>query len=228
MDILFESYIQTLHPAQLLMLEEFLKNHSSSSIEQRNFKRIIHIILHWKWQRISEITRSGMKTAEMNKLFGNHPKLKQLIDSVEKTIEGTREISKERDFDQALEKLFALRRTGFLPNIVTLKRLITKTRWELRRLKILEWIITEEGISKNKSYLFYVNLIQSGAYRGSHSSPERWTSAENIRNSGKYAEAIAAWLSHDFAYALAQGQFGGTPGWSDIKPTSHGAFRWRK
>lgn len=226
MDILYESYIQTLHPSQLLLLEEFLENSPSSTFIQRNFRRIVHIILRGKWQHISGLIKPWIKTIDLTHLFDEHPKLLELLSSVRQTVEGTREISKERDFGAALQKLYALRKKGFLPNIVTLKRLIIKTRWDIGKLKIIENIITEEGISKNKSYLFYAELIQSWSFRGSHTAG--WNSYEGIRNSWKYNEAIAAGLSPDFAYALAQGQFGGSPRWSDIKATSHGKFRWRK
>ncbi len=226
MDILYESYIQTLHPAQYLMLEKFLESSPSTIKVQRDFKRVIAIILRGKWWRIPALILPWMKKDELMNLFEWNPKLKKLLDSVEQTIEGTREISKERNFDQALQKLYVLRKTGFLPNIVTIKRLITKTKWELGKLRILEGIIAEEGISKNKSYLFYSELIQSGNFRGNH-NVAIWSSHESIRNSWKYREAINAGLSPDFAYALAQGQFGGSLRWSDIKPSSHGRFQWR-
>ena len=208
------------------MLEEFLESSPSTTKVQRDFKRVIHILLRGKWWHIPELILPWIEKNELMNLFERNPKLKKLLDSVEQTIEGTREISKESNFDQALQKLYVLRKMGFLPNIVTLKRLITKTKWELGKLRTLEGVIAEEGISKNKSYLFYSALIQSGNFRGSHNAAE-WNSQGGIRNSWKYREALGAGLSPDFAYALAQGQFGGTPRWSDIKPTSHGRFRWR-
>ena len=233
METLYESYIQTLHPNQLLILEEFLEDGTASTKAQKDFKRTIRIILQGGWLRIKRIIEHGIKTSHLRELFENHPKLMQLIGSIKQTVEGTREVSKEHDFDWALRKLYELRRVGFLPNIITLKRLIIKTKWELSKLKIIESIIVDEGISKNKSYLFYATLIQSGSFRGNHKSSKEWTFShrwaphESIRTSKKYTEAIAAGLSPDFAFALAQGLFGGAPRWSDIHSTGHGKFRWR-